>query len=52
MSVCSCVDLVGVVTSKGRHGRVITADLAGSEGSTALTLKTDEQLSQLVPLLN
>ncbi len=52
VSVCSCVDLVGVVTSKGRHGRVFTADLAGSEGSTALTLKTDEQLSQLVPLLN
>ena len=52
VSVCSCVDLVGVVTSKGRHGRVITADLAGSEDSTALTLKTDEQLSQLVPLLS
>ncbi len=52
VSVCSCVDLVGVVTSKGRHGRVFTADLAGSEGSTALTLKTDEQLSQLVPLLS
>lgn len=52
VSVCSCVDLVGVVTSKGRHGRVFTADLACSEGSTALTLKTDEQLSQLVPLLN
>ena len=52
VTVCSCVDLVGVVTSKGRHGRVITADLAGSEDSTALTLKTDEQLSQLVPLLS
>ena len=51
VSVCSCVDLVGVVTSKGRHGRVITADLGGNEDSTALTLKTDEQLSQLVPLL-
>ena len=52
VSVCSCVNLVGVVTSKGRHGRVITADLADSEDSTALTLKTDEQLSQLVPLLS
>ena len=52
VSACSCVDLVGVVTSKGRHGRIITADLGGNEDSTALTLKTDEQLSQLVPLLS
>ena len=51
VSACSCADLVGVVTSKGRHGRILSAELGGNEGATALTLKTDEQLSQLVPLL-
>ncbi|EAU75337.1 DNA topoisomerase (ATP-hydrolyzing) subunit A [Synechococcus sp. RS9916] len=51
VSACTCADLVGVVTSKGRHGRILSAELGGNEGSTALTLKTDEQLSQLVPLL-
>ena len=40
------------MTSKGRHGRILSADLGGNEGATTLTLKTDEQLSQLVPLLS
>jgi len=51
VAACSCADLVGVVTSKGRHGRILSAELGSNEGATALTLKTDEQLSQLVPLL-
>ena len=51
VSVCACADLVGVVTNKGRHGRVRSADLGNSEDPIALSLKADEQLSQLVPLL-
>ncbi|MGC6482967.1 MAG: DNA gyrase/topoisomerase IV subunit A [Synechococcus sp.] len=52
VSVCACVDLVGVVTSKGRHSRVLSADVGPtSDSPTTLNLKPDEQLSQLVPLL-
>jgi DNA gyrase subunit A len=53
VAVCESRDLVGVVTSKGRHARISHETIsADSNQPTQLSFKAEESLSQLVPLLN
>ena len=52
VSVCESADLVGVVTNKGRHARILNTTVSGdSNQPTQLILKGEESLVQLVPLL-
>ena len=52
VSVCESADLVGVVTNKGRHARILNTTVSGdSNQPTQLILKGEECLVQLVPLL-
>ena len=50
VSVCHTTELVGLITSKGRHGR-IAMDAISSDEPTQLSLKAEETLVELVPLL-
>jgi DNA gyrase subunit A len=53
VSVCESADLVGVVTNKGRHARILNTTVSTeSDQPTQLMLKGDESLVQLVPLLS
>ena len=53
VAVCESTDLVGVVTSKGRHARISNEAISRDiNQTTQLSFKSEESLSQLVPLLN
>ena len=53
VSVCRSTELVGIITSKGRHGRIATDSLSTSnEQLSRLNLKSEEQLTELVPLIS
>ncbi|MAS27561.1 MAG: topoisomerase IV [Synechococcus sp. NAT40] len=53
VSICAVEELVGVVSSKNRHGRLLSAELSNNtDQPTQLTLKGDESLADLVPLLS
>ena len=51
VAVCENADLIGVVSSKGRHARIVYETLStNSDQPSALNLRAEETLSQLVPL--
>ena len=53
ITVCDSTDLVGVVTSSDRHGRLLRTSISTeADRPTQLTLKEKETLTQLVPLLS
>ena len=53
VSVCHSTELVGIITSKGRHGRIATNSLSASNDQLSrLNLKSEEQLTELVPLIS
>ena len=53
VAICESADLVGVVTNKGRHARIINGAISrDSNQPTKMTFKEEERLSQLVPLLS
>ena len=52
VAVCQATEIVGVITSKSRHGRLQTASISDDLNHPAdLTLKPEEVLLQLIPLL-
>ena len=52
VAVCQATEIVGVITSKSRHGRLQTASISDDlNHPTDLTLKPEEVLLQLIPLL-
>ena len=51
VAVCENADLIGVVSSKGRHARIVYETLStNSDQPSALNLQAEETLSQLVAL--
>ena len=53
ITVCATSDLVGLITSKSRHGRILSDAIStDTDAPTDLSLKTDEQLIRLVPLIS
>ena len=53
VTVCATSDLVGVITSQSRHGRILNDCIsADTDQPTDLSLKTNEQLIRLVPLIS
>jgi len=53
ITVCATSDLAGVITSKSRHGRILSESISpDTEAPTDLSLKADEQLTRLVPLIS
>ena len=52
VTVSASAELVGVVSSKGRHGRLLSNTISNDLSQpTQLPLKGDEHLSELIPLL-
>ena len=53
VTVSASAELVGVVSSKGRHGRLLSNTISNDLSQpTQLPLKGDEHLSELIPLLS
>ncbi len=53
VTVCGNTELVGVVSSKGRHGRLLSDTISRDLSQpTQLSLKGDESLIELIPLLS
>ncbi len=51
VAICESADLIGVVSSKGRNARIVYDTLStNSNQPSALNLRAEETLSQLVPL--
>ena len=52
ITVCATTDLVGVITNKTRHARILSDSISVDiDQPTKLSLKTEERLIQLVPLI-
>jgi len=53
VTVCANADVVGVMSSQGRHGRLLSTSISQELSQpTQLPLKADESLSELIPLLS
>ena len=53
ITVCATGDLVGVITNKSRHGRILSDSISSdTDEPTDLSLKEDEQLIRLVRLIS
>ena len=53
VAICESADLIGVVTSRGRHARIVNEAVSGnSDQRNKLSFKSEETLSELVPLLS
>jgi hypothetical protein len=53
VTVCANADVVGVMSSQGRHGRLLSTTISEELSQpTQLPLKADESLSELIPLLS
>ena len=52
VTVCVNAEVIGVMSSQGRHGRLLGTSISGELSQpTQLPLKADETLSELIPLL-
>ena len=53
VTVCANAEVVGVMSSHGRHGRLLSTTISQELSQpTQLPLKADESLSELIPLLS
>ena len=53
VTVCANAEVVGVMSSQGRHGRLLSTTISQELSQpTQLPLKADESLSELIPLLS
>ena len=53
VTICASAELVGLVSSTGRHGRVLSSTISTELSQpTQLPLKGEETLSELIPLLS
>ena len=53
VTVCANAEVVGVMSSQGRHGRLLSTTISEELSQpTQLPLKADESLSELIPLLS
>ena len=53
VTICGKADLIGIVTSKGRHARIVNETISNdSNHPSELVLRADETLSRFVPLMS
>ena len=56
VDICNGDGLIGIVSSQGRHGRIIGSDIIETtpevQSSTTIQLKDNESLNKLVPLIS